>query len=92
MTAKIINFPEIKKTIGYKIPLYTDEEIFITVAAMNIFCKFSYKINENNLPNHDPVMVIEALTLAKNSDIISSISKKTINGILKSIESIELRG
>ena len=37
MTAKVIQFPIKEKVIGYKIPLYTDEEIFVTVSAMNMY-------------------------------------------------------
>ena len=44
MSAKVLRFPDKQKTVVYKIPLYTDEEIFLTVLAVNIFSLFSYKI------------------------------------------------
>lgn len=92
MTAKVIQFPIKEKVIGYKIPLYTDEEIFVTVSAMNIYSDLNYKITEKNLTNHDPIMVINALMKAKESEIISGVYKRIIGNILKAVEPVEMRG
>ena len=92
MIAKVIQFPIKEKVIGYKIPLYTDEEIFITISAMNIFSDLQYKITEKNLTEHDPVLVINALMKAKESDVVSGIYKRIICNILKAVEPVEMRG
>ena len=92
MTAKVFQFPIKEKVIGYKIPLYTDEEIFATISAMNMYSDLSHKITEKNLADHDPIIVINALIKAKESEIISGIYKRIIGNILKAVESIEMRG
>ena len=42
MTARIYTFPDkyTKLLNGYKIPLYTEEEVFITISSMNTFGYF----------------------------------------------------
>lgn len=92
MIAKVIQFPIKEKVIGYKIPLYTDEEIFITILAMNVFGDLRYKITEKNLTEHDPVLVINVLMKAKESDVVSGIYKRIIGNILKAVEPVEMRG
>jgi len=92
MNAKIYKFPEFKKTIGYKISLYNDNEIFITVTVMNTFSNLQNKITEKTLSTLDPVLVIDALVKARTSDLFSQNYKKIISNILKQIESVELRG
>ena len=37
MNAKVFRFPDRNKIVVYKIPLYTDEEIFFTVLAVASF-------------------------------------------------------
>jgi len=92
MTAKIYQFPEPSKTEGYKIPLYTDEEIFITLIAVNTFVSgIKLKINHNNITDYDPSVIIDALHKAKNSDLFSYKTKNTITRILKSVEKVEIR-
>ena len=92
MIAKVIQFPIKEKVIGYKIPLYTDEEIFITILAMNVFGDLQYKITEKNLTEHDPVLVINVLMKAKESDVVSGLYKRIIGNILKAVEPVEMRG
>ena len=92
MPAHIYKFPEFDKVNGYKIPLYTDEEIFVTIAALNIFCPaIQNRVTNKNLTEYDPIIVIDALVSAKNSDIFSQKTKSVISRILKSIEQIEIR-
>lgn len=89
MNAKIYRFPEKRALFkGYKIPLYTEDEILVTVMALNVFSELPEKVTENTLENYDPLTVIKALVEAKSSTIFSSKTKQTIIGILKSIESL----
>ena len=89
MNAKIYRFPEKRALFrGYKIPLYTEDEILVTVMALNVFSELPEKVTENTLENYDPLTVIKALVEAKSSTIFFSKTKQTIIGILKSIESL----
>jgi hypothetical protein len=92
MTAKILQFPEPIKTTGYKIPLYTDEEIFLTITAVNIFCPgIKYKVTQESITDYDPTLIIDALHKASSSDLFSHKTKSVIIRILRSVENIEIR-
>jgi len=92
MTAKIFKFPEPNKTMGYKIPLYTDEEIFLTITAVNTFCSgIKLKANEESITDYDPTLIIDALHKARDSDLFSHKTKSIIIRILRSVENIEIR-
>ena len=88
MTARIYTFPDRYTRIinGYKISLYNEEEIFITITAMNVFGNFMDRVTDINLENYDPYDVIHSLTEAKTSQLFSNRTKQIINKILKSIE------
>ena len=89
MNAKIFKFPDLKNTIVYKIPLYTDEDIFLTVLAVNIFSSFSYKITAANLEECDPAIVMAAISQACAADIFSDSAKQTYLNIITSVERLE---
>lgn len=89
MNAKVFRFPDTKKIIVYKIPLYTDEEIFLTVLAVNIFSAFPHKITAANLEECDPAIVISAISQASTIDIFSDSAKQVYLNIIKSIERLE---
>ncbi|NDB83195.1 MAG: hypothetical protein EB127_10785 [Alphaproteobacteria bacterium] len=91
MTAQILQFPCKQLQTGYKIPLYTDDEIFITIMAINTFSNLKEKITTRNLSKYDPVIIIRCLTEAKESVLFSKETKLVINTILKSIEKVEIR-
>jgi hypothetical protein len=89
MNAKIYRFPEQRALFkGYKIPLYTEEEIALTVVAMNTFSNLPEKVTLNTLENYDPVTVIKALVEASTSSIFSTKTKQTYCIILKAIETL----
>jgi hypothetical protein len=90
MNAKIFRFPDPKKTIVYKIPLYTDEDIFLTVLAVNIFSSFNHKITDANLEECDTAIVIDAISQASTLDMFSDSTKQTYLNIIKSVESLEI--
>jgi hypothetical protein len=90
MTARIYKFPEIEKTYGYKIPLYSDKQIEVCVIAVNAFSSYPIKINSVDLSDIDPKFVIEGLTKAKESTIIDSSCRKIIITIMNNIEKISL--
>lgn len=88
--AKVYRFPEQKiKYKGYKIPLYTEEEINVTVLAMNGFSRLEEKVTEDSLVEYEPLLVIRSLVEAKSSNFVSNKTKQVIVKILKSVEPIE---
>ena len=89
MPPQIYKFPE-RRTYyrGYKIPLYTEEQIFLTVISLNIFGNLTEKVTEKTLEEYEPLTVIKALVEAKSSSVFSSKAKNTIQEILKSIETL----
>jgi hypothetical protein len=89
MVAKIYRFPESRAIFkGYKIPLYNEEEIYLTVISLNIFGNLPEKVTEKTLESYDPLTVIKALVEAKQSNVLSTKAKYTIQGILKAIETL----
>jgi len=88
MTAKIYRFPEryTRYFNGYKISLYNEEEVFITVVAMNAFGEIKEKVTESTLENYDPILIIRALSEAKSSNLFTSKTKQIILKILKTVE------
>ena len=89
MSAKIFRFPESRLLFkGYKIPLYNEDEIYLTVVALNLFGNLPEKVTEKTLENYDPLTVIKALVEAKSSNVLSTKAKHTIQEILKSIETL----
>ena len=88
MTAKIYRFPEryTRYFNGYKISLYNEEEVFITVVAMNAFGEIKEKVTESSLENYDPILIIRALSEAKSSNLFTSKTKQIILKILKTVE------
>ena len=90
MNAKVFRFPDRNKIVVYKIPLYTDEDIFLTVLAVNIFSSFNHKITAANLEECDPAIVIAAISQASTLDMFSDSTKQTYLNIIKSVESLEI--
>jgi hypothetical protein len=87
MSATIYHFP-LKTFKGLKIPLYTEEEIYTTLLALNCFSENTLKMTEEDLKDIEPLEVIKALYEAKSSNFVSFKSKQLIEKILKSIETL----
>jgi hypothetical protein len=90
MSATIYTFPDRYTRLfnGYKISLYNEEEIFITVSAINIFGSFKERITDLTIENCDPYDIIHCLSQAKSSNMFSLRTKQIINKILRSIEPV----
>lgn len=91
MTAKIYKFPEVHTVKGYKIPLYSDEEIELTLLVVNHYSDLPYKVDQDNLTSIDPVIILNALNEAKKSRIFSFIAEKIMNKILSNVEEIPFK-
>lgn len=88
MSATVYQFPKLKSFAGLKIPLYTEEEIYTTVMAINCFGNLTEKVTEKNLTDLEPTDVMKSLYEARYSPIFSNKTKTIINKILKSIEAL----
>ena len=88
MSARIYQFPErhARYFNGYKISLYNEEEVFITILSMNVYGSFKEKVTEANLENYDPIDIIKALSEARRSSFLTNRSKQIILKILKTVE------
>lgn len=87
MSAKLYRFP-LKTFKGLKIPLYSEEEIQITLMAINCFGTYENRVTENNVQDMDPLEIMKCLYEAKSSDVFSTRAKQTISNILKAIEAV----
>lgn len=90
MSAIIYTFPDRYTRLfnGYKISLYNEEEIFITVSVVNIFGNSKERITESTIEKCDPYDIIHCLSEAKSSSLFSLRTKQIINKILRSIEPV----
>lgn len=86
MTAQILQFPRKTDKCGYRISLYTDDEILLTIIALNAFGDHISKITLANLIDIDPKSVIQCLEQAKNCDLFSKKGQQILGQILKSVE------
>ncbi len=97
MTATIIPFPHKKKEpeTAYRIPLYGDAEVKLTVAVVNMFGEqvagvtFDYA-TPRTLKNYSPEFVIACIKLAHASDLFSNQGRKALNKILLAVEEVKV--
>jgi hypothetical protein len=89
MNAKVYRFPQNIKSISYKIHLYTDEDIFLTVLAINAFGSVPHKVTSANLEECDSEIVIATIMYAADCNIFSAQTQQIYRNIIKSVETIE---
>lgn len=92
MTATIINFPvrEQKTQTYYRIPLYSDEEVFITLLCVNAFSTLPFKATEEDLAKLDSSLVMKYLHQAQDLTIFSANARSVIRKILRSVEEVPI--
>lgn len=82
MSNNIIPFP---KQNAKKIQLFDDEEIFVTIAAINVFGAELFGLaNPSNLHEYDPDFVVSCLRQFKESGILSNRAKVICKRIMDS--------
>jgi len=77
--------PEI---IGHRISFYTEEELDITLIALNVYGFEEIRFSRTNLKDLDPLYIKRCLINMKDSSLISSIGFKVINMIIANIEEV----
>ena len=89
MTATVLQFPDRPRPqVGLMIPLYSQEEVEVTLAAINVYSKQKHRYNEEDLQYLDAQTVWQCLMLGRLSDIFSTSTKNTIKRILANVESV----
>lgn len=92
MTATIINFPvrDKKEKTYYRIPLYSDEEVFITLLCVNAFGNLPFKVTEDDLAKLDSSLVLSHLHESQDLNIFSANARNVIRKILRSVEEVPI--
>jgi hypothetical protein len=70
------------------IPLYTAEEVEVTLAAINVYSRQKYRFNEEDLQYLDAQTVWQCLMLGRLSTVFSTNTKNVIKRILANTESV----
>ena len=72
MSAEIYKFPRKKPLKGFRIPLYSEGEVYLVLLVVNTFGSYSEKITEKNLNELDPLDIIGCIGEARSSHIFST--------------------
>lgn len=87
--SNVISFPKkfLKTHInGFKINLYTDAEVEMTLFCVNIWGRHNSKYSQDDLRTLDPIFVRDSLNRGYDSNLLSYDAKQIIRNIVKSIE------
>ena len=88
----IVNFPKQyirTATNGFKINLYTEQEVEMALFCVNIWGDTSYKVSMNSLRSLSSEFVLSSLERGYHSGLLSDEARRVINKIIKSIEPIQ---
>lgn len=85
MTAKVFEFP--KKTLSDKkecrtIPLYTEEEVYVLLTAVNVFCVGNVRYNEKNIVQLETEVILLCLQSSLECNYFTDSFKLVVNTIL----------
>jgi hypothetical protein len=94
MNNNVIQFPIKQKVddVGYRINLYTEEEIYIVLLCLNMTEKIdsTKKYVTTDLRHLDPVLVMTRMYESLDSTLLSIKAKEHIKRIVNSIEVISI--
>jgi hypothetical protein len=76
------------KVIGHRISFYTEEELDITLMALNVYGFEETKFTRKNLRTLDPLYIRKCLVQLRDSALISTLGFKVINIIIANIEEV----
>jgi len=76
------------KVVGHRISFYTDEEIDITLLALNMYGFDKLRYTVETMKSLDPLYIKSCLNKLKHSDLISSLGRRVINMIINNMEEI----
>ena len=76
------------KVIGHRISFYTEEELDITLIALNVYGFEEVRFTRKNLKNLDPLYIKRCLIKMRESSLISTLGFRVINMIIANIEEV----
>lgn len=76
------------KIIGHRISFYTEEELDITLIALNVYGFEETRFTRKNLRTLDPLYIKRCLIKMRESSLISTLGFKVINNIIANIEEV----
>ena len=76
------------KVIGHRISFYTEEELDITLIALNVHGFAEVRFSRMNLKDLDPLYIKRCLIKMRESTLISTLGFKVINMIIANIEEV----
>lgn len=76
------------KIIGHRISFYTEEELDITLIALNVYGFEEVRFSRTNLKDLDPLYIKRCLIKMRESTLISTLGYKVINMIIANIEEV----
>ena len=76
------------KVIGHRISFYTEEELDITLIALNDYGFEEVRFTRKNLKDLDPLYIKKCLIKMRDSDLISNLGFRVINMIIANIEEV----
>jgi len=76
------------KVIGHRISFYTEEELDITLIALNVYGFAEVRFSRTNLKDLDPLYIKRCLIKMRDSTLISTLGYKVINMIIANIEEV----
>ena len=77
-----------EKIIGHRISFYTEEELDITLIALNVYGFEEVRFSRTNLKDLDPLYIKRCLIKMKDSSLISTLGIRVINNIIANIEEV----
>lgn len=86
----VVPFKQKQVAVGYRVSFYTEEEINVTLACLNLCGNSIYRYNRDIMKQLDPLEIQDCLTRAKNLKILSTKIVAIINNILYNIEEFPL--
>jgi hypothetical protein len=76
------------RVIGHRISFYTEEELDITLMALNVYGFEETKFTRKNLRTLDPLYIRKCLVKLRDSALMSALGFKVINNIIANIEEV----
>lgn len=76
------------KVIGHRISFYTDEEIELTLIALNTYAWDQIRYTTDNMGQLEPLFIKSCITKLLNSGLLSYKAKTVINTILNNMKEI----
>lgn len=76
------------KIIGHRISFYTEEELDITLIALNVYGFEEVRFTRKNLKDLDPLYIKKCLIKMRDSSLISTLGFRVINMIIANIEEV----